>query len=433
MFFPGRTSPLTYVELITFNFVNKINVFSFLQKFLRILSEHYYSKFKLSSDSRVPNEDVPERYGRSYAYWFACNSGNEQCLKDTYELLRFYVHENRKLPPGLESTILCHGLRGHGKDEIFIALWQKMQLTADTAEKLMLINALGCTENPEMLMTYLETSLGSGQNVNYTSAQKWSVFTSTLSSQTGMPVILEFLNVAQNEVANSYGRSMTNILTTVANYVKTNEDQFAFNNLLLKINSLSGDALRSISGTVSSNLNLQQSATNVNHMKQIQRVLNEWETGELDEGFAWILPKTSKPEYYKVHLDVRNVHTGSLGYNGEVTIDIRILEKTNRVLFHSKNQVISILRAYERPSMRDIEISHYRLTPATETILIYFNEELPVGATISIYASYSANLVTSRVTGFYQTSYVMNGVTKYVAATQFEEVGCRYAFLLYDG
>jgi hypothetical protein len=402
----------------------------FFQSFVRKLSEKFYAKYKLPDDYKIPIDSLPERYGRELAINLACNAGNEQCLKDTYALVHVYADHDWPLAKGLE-TIFCHGLRGNGKQVEFVNLWRKMQQTSDTTFKGQLISALGCTDNPVALKDYLESSLGSSSNnVNYTQAERRAVFNAVLRSYSSLPVVIEFLETFELDIIASYGWTLQTILNTVANSIRNTDDQLLFTNYVLSLSHLSATSLSTVLKTISNNLNQQTAFQNARQMEIIKTINNEWEFG-ITDGHQLRLPKTSRPEHYKVHFDVRNIHTGQRDYTGEVRIDISVLEMTNRIMFHSKNQVINEIKAFDRSSTRELKISGYRLFPSADTILIFFENSFGPGARISINIKYSTSLLTSTF-GFYQASYSMYGRTRFVGATQFEPARTRYAFPCYD-
>lgn len=305
-------------------------------------------------------------------------------------------------------------------------------MTADSARKAIYISALGCTDDQDALRDYLESSLGSGASqVNYTQAERRAVFNAVLRSHSAMPVVIEFLEKFELDIISRYGWSLQTILNTVANTIRNEEDQLLFTNYLMNLERLSTDILSAVLKTISNNMNQQKAFTNARQMEIIKTIANEWEFGIID-GHQLRLPKTSKPDYYKVDFDVRNIHTGQREYTGQVRIDITMLEMSNRIMFHSKNQVINEITAVERTSNRALKVSGYRLFPSADTILIFFEESLNSGAKISVTIKYSTSLLTTG-TGFYQTSYSMfDGPTRYVGATQFESTGARYAFPCYD-
>lgn len=402
-----------------------------MQKFIRKLSEKYYKKYKLDSSNTIPVDILPERYGRFYAIQLACESLETECLQDTYNLVHLYALHDQKIPVGLESLILCNGFRGPGKENELVAVWRKMSLASDTTLKSTLISGMGCSDNEEFLKDYLESSIGSASSqVNYTTAQRREVFNSVLRSHSGLPVVITFLKKHEATIIQYYGWTLYTTLSTVAGTIKNREDQALFSDYLATVSGLTGDQYRSISQMTYNNLALQTTFLYANQMQMIRAVLDEWEFGILD-GHQWRLPKTSKPEYYRIHLDVRNIHTGARDYKGETSIDISMLETTNRILFHSKSQVINELKVYELGTTREIKIRGYRLFPSADTILIFFENVLSASARITVNIKYSTELLTAAY-GFYQTSYVKDGETRYVAATQFEPTRARYAFPSYD-
>lgn len=142
------------------------------------------------------------------------------------------------------------------------------------------------------------------------------------------------------------------------------------------------------------------------------------------------VPKLSEPLNYRIKLDVRNVHVGSLPFNGEVTIDIAIKETTDKIFFHSKNQRINELRVFDKTGA-EIKVLDYSQQTAADSLTIYFISEQPAGTQIYVEIKYSTNLLTGS-TGFYRTTYTQAGVTKYLATTQFQPTSARYAFPHYD-
>lgn len=143
------------------------------------------------------------------------------------------------------------------------------------------------------------------------------------------------------------------------------------------------------------------------------------------------LPKTSVPERYKIHIDARNIHTGALDYTGDVEIEVLVKEATDYILLHSKTQVITALHVYNQNGMTEVPLIEYSLYPAVDTLTIYFLNEVEANTRLLIHVAYTTNLLTGG-SGFYRTSYVLNGQTRYLGATQFQPAHARYAFPHYD-
>jgi hypothetical protein len=399
------------------------------------LSEKYYKKYELPSNYLIPTDVLPERYGRALAMQLACNAGNDLCLRNSFTLVHLFADHGWKIPAGLEEITICSGLRGAGanKEDEYVNVWREMSISSDAIYKSALINALGCTDNPKLLKDYLESSLGSAASqVNYTTAERRAVFTSVITnSYSSLPVVIDFLNKFELDIISRYGWTLQTILTNIANTIKDKNDQFIFTEYLLTLDHLSSTSLNSILKIMTNNFNTQNLFRNSRQLQLMNAVVNEWQFG-VSDGNTWRLPRATVPEHYRVHFDVRNVQSGDRDYTGEVSIDILMLEYTNRIMFHSKNQVINELKVFERGTTKELQVSSYRLFPATDILLIILESPLGGGQKITVNIKYATSLLTTSY-GFYQTSYDMYGKTRYVAATQFEPTRARYAFPCYDG
>lgn len=144
-----------------------------------------------------------------------------------------------------------------------------------------------------------------------------------------------------------------------------------------------------------------------------------------------ILPKTSAPTHYRIHLDASKIHTGDRNFTGDVEIDVLIKENTEYILIHSKTQVIEDLRVTSKDGLTEILVLEYELYPAADTLIIYFFDELLAQSEIVVHIKY-ATLLPTFGSGFYQTTYTLNNQVRYVGVTQFQATGARYAFPHYD-
>lgn len=146
------------------------------------------------------------------------------------------------------------------------------------------------------------------------------------------------------------------------------------------------------------------------------------------------IPRSSLPSRYRIHIDARNVHTTNTAFSGEVSIETTVNTQTNHIVIHSKRQIIDDLKVTHKNDGSEVAVFDYSLFPDADTLTIYFTENLEPETELVITIKYSANLLTSaNGFGFYQTSYVIDGETRYMAATNFESsVSTRYAFPQYD-
>ena len=187
-----------------------------------MLSKELYDSFEIIAN-RIPYEPLVKRYGREMAFKWACRGGNEKCLNDTYDQVHLVAHHDWIVPKGLESVIYCSGLRGVLKRSEWINMWLLMQNSTDTGARMKIIEGLGCTDDLELLNDYLETTLGSNNDVNYSAAERLAVFNSVLSSSVGVEAILKFLTNFELEAVMFYRTTLNSLLSNVARTVKTQQ------------------------------------------------------------------------------------------------------------------------------------------------------------------------------------------------------------------
>lgn len=167
------------------------------QRFVKILSEKFYASYPRVNGA-IPNEPIVNRFAREAAIRWACQSGNEDCLYDTYALVHLVGHHDGVVPKGLEELIYCNGLRGNESQSEWVWMWQKMQASTDKQERSLIIRSLGCSDDFESLADFLASSFTSNSDV-YLSKERLEVFKSVLKSSVGVRAAVNFLEKYEND------------------------------------------------------------------------------------------------------------------------------------------------------------------------------------------------------------------------------------------
>jgi aminopeptidase N len=165
---------------------------------MRLLSQKLYETYPFIEND-VPKEPLIDRFARETAIHWACQSGNDKCLYDTFAQVRLIGHHDRNAPKGLEDVIYCNGLRGDNKQNEWLWMWEKMKASNDERERNVIIKSLGCSEDKEALKSYLESSMGTNSDVNYSRAERLQVFSAVAASKVGVEVFVEFLEANKDE------------------------------------------------------------------------------------------------------------------------------------------------------------------------------------------------------------------------------------------
>lgn len=240
----------------------------YLQEFVRTLSETYYDTFEFFDDGHIEFEELFERFSRQLALKLACNSGNERCLTDTFNVNRRFVEDGHSIPKGLEPWILCSGFRGTGKQTQWAEFYRIMQTTTDSTLKTQMLDALGCTEDADSLASYLESTVADGNA--YTQAERRTVLSGVLNSGSGLSAVLNFVTNFELDIIRLFGyASLEDILNVPARTIKTRSQETVFVNFLDSLGSLGGTNSSRITAIIDGNFEAQQRySTSIDFIRQ---------------------------------------------------------------------------------------------------------------------------------------------------------------------
>lgn len=103
-----------------------------------------------------------------------------------------------------------------------------------------------------------------------------------------------------------------------------------------------------------------------------------------------------------------------------VTLNLKDLRVTNVTVTDVTN-----------PAPRDVSIKEINLLPENEQFEIRLMSSMPTKRKLLLTISYTGN-IRNDMTGLYKSSYIEDGVTKWLAVTQFESTSARKAFPCFD-
>lgn len=90
-------------------------------------------------------------FSRINALTWACKMDHPDCLNKSHNHLLAHMDKPElKIPPNLHNVVYCTGLK-HGDKKEWDFLWQKYLKSHLSSEATILLNALGCSKNPEIL------------------------------------------------------------------------------------------------------------------------------------------------------------------------------------------------------------------------------------------------------------------------------------------
>lgn len=337
-------------------------------------------------------------------------------MEDTANVLKEFIASDRQVPKGLENVVWCNSFKT-ATDLEWTEMWTKMQTTSDATFRSQILSALGCSRNAILLKDYLESTIGT--EITYSAVERRNILSSVLNSSAGLQTVINFIRDFSSAILSSYTYTLQELLSVPARTIKTREQQTLFTNFLSSLTDLTEPIAGQINTLIENNFVVQQQS----FYPQVITMVQDASENQLR------LPKTSEPRHYKLHLDARNIPSGDRAFTGDIEIQLVINEPTDRITIHSKTQVINDLHVLRGTT--ELELIEYHLYPAADTLTIYFVDYVLPNDELTVHISYSTDLLLS-ATGFYQTSYFINGEQRFLGATQFESTGGRYCFPHYD-
>lgn len=140
------------------------------------------------------------------------------------------------------------------------------------------------------------------------------------------------------------------------------------------------------------------------------------------------LPPHLKPRHYDV--SVFDLDLESDSYNGEVVIELDIVEETDELHLHYRDLEIGDIKASVGDRVIDATLSDR--FPKKEYFVIKLAEKvLPESSTVQVSVGFKG-VIQSNMAGMYKSSYKDNGQTKYMILTQFEATDARRTFPCMD-
>ncbi|XP_055550407.1 uncharacterized protein LOC129732954 [Wyeomyia smithii] len=430
------------------------------------------------------NESLEAKYLKQTISTWACKIGMSDCLSRTKETFQEAVRGNLVVHPDVSTVVYCYGAQS-ASDEEFKWLYQRMFESKNPAERTLLIDAMGCSEQNNQLEAFLTTSIGSGVGVevNYYDSERNRVVQAVYSaSRTGVDALIDFLNdwdMADDFIYWLEQPVFNNAIAAIASRSNTPDELVRLEELFVTVQSLAPTAVvEAALATVQANFDWHDSLEGLivaeffeNYFNENEKVIivhypvmivktvaicillalaaadrPQWRKvdGDLapepeielfqavDETYK--LPTVSVPTHYNLFLKTA-IHENNRVFKGTVEIFLTLMEPSDTITVHNRQLSIWKVNSYTVSAEGRVVflvIPTFKTDPTTEHLTLTFGGELPVG-NYMIEIEFQGQLQNNNNMGFFASSYVDNdGKRNYVASTKFEPTHARSAFPCYD-
>ncbi|XP_012288914.1 putative aminopeptidase-2 isoform X2 [Orussus abietinus] len=372
----------------------------------------------------VDGEDYQDTLLRRHVLLWACDYGHSDCrLESQKAFSKWRQNPKERVPVNQRSAVYCSAIR-HGSSSDWEFLWKRYLEANVVSEKLVILEALGCTKNTTILQKYLRSAITFDSEIRLQDSQK--VFSSVYdSSLIGASFSLDFLQKYYKDMYKYYGgyKEIKSILKGISSRLSTKE-------LLAKFEAFSkahqsGTPLSEIASNINSYLTRAQSE--ITWFETYSPRIYEW----LDKTYpstSYRLPTVIIPTHYDIYL---NPKLQEAKFSGLVKISAKVLQKTVRIVLHASNIDIKDVQVHKSAETKNNVLS-YNVDSETNKLSIYLSSIVPAGTKLEINIKYSGILVDD-FQGFYLSSYVDDdGETHWIGATHFQPIYARKVFPCFD-
>lgn len=165
----------------------------------------------------ILGEPKLDRFVRQLAINFACTAGHRTCLSSSSQKLDEMFTNGVEILPDVQGSIYCNGLR-KANSSMFSRLREKMLSSVRQAERTLLINALGCVENEDILIEYMSLVInGKAPSLRVQDFSK--LLTAPVNSgHVGLRAMLKFVAFNHEKLSSA---QVNTILSSIASRIST--------------------------------------------------------------------------------------------------------------------------------------------------------------------------------------------------------------------
>lgn len=209
-------------------------IYDSYQKFIRSIVEPSFNRLGVEV---IANEPKLDRYARQIAINLACEAKLESCLTQTAQKLAQIVTQDIKIAPDLQSVIYCNGLR-QASPITFFVLQKKMLQSQNQAERTLIINALGCSQDEYLLYQFLQLINIPGDAFRL--QEKLRILAALLNNgDIGLHILIEFMEYNYDSIIALSPGQINSMLSNIASRIATENRLRQFDALVTFLESKS--------------------------------------------------------------------------------------------------------------------------------------------------------------------------------------------------
>ncbi|XP_055611890.1 uncharacterized protein LOC129758416 [Uranotaenia lowii] len=212
----------------------------------------------LPIDSVPQGETMLQKYLKQTISTWACRVGVQDCLNRAARVVSQAVSDKKPAHPDISTAMYCFGLQNAGEAE-YVWIYEWLLASKNQAERAVLIDAMGCSQNKEFLVSFLMTSIGGGSTFNFLEMERTRIVSSVYTgSRIGVDALIEFLMMEDalvDEFISRLGQNtLNNAIANIAARTNNGAELTQFETLLARLGTrVSAATATSARNTVANN------------------------------------------------------------------------------------------------------------------------------------------------------------------------------------
>ncbi|XP_050580172.1 putative aminopeptidase-2 isoform X1 [Bombus affinis] len=362
---------------------------------------------------------------------WACNYGHKTCVQTFTRMFQQWTKYNITIKPNQRPVAYCMGVK-YGTKEDWEFLWNKYSHSNSATEQVVILEALGCTEDAVLLEKYLLYALKNFEESRIRMQDNSAVFSAVHSSSAfGAGFVLDFVAKHSTEMIKFYKgtETISSILSSASKRFSTQKLVDKFENLIKQHQVEFKNILDSL------NNSLELAKYELSWLKKYTRPIMSWVIDFNDKHRQdtdnYRLPTSITPNSYSIWITTDLSELDNFTFKGSVKIKATVTNKTKNITLHSADLI------HEYTSVvvdsQNVVIVSTDVYKKYDFLVIELEKELQVGQKLVTTIEYRGHLNEKDMRGFYRSSYIdEDGQTRWLAATHMEPVGARKMFPCFD-
>ncbi|XP_046387347.1 aminopeptidase N-like [Ischnura elegans] len=369
----------------------------------KMLMSHLMLKYYQSLNfTDSPQDDHLALLSRSMLLPWACKYKNEECVEEAHKIFADWkLGKIDRVPPNIKGTVYCHGISSGDKED-WDFLWNKYLSSTVATEQAIIIGALGCSKDKNILERFLGMACDSDSGIRQ--HEKTSVFAAVFNSPDGLEVALEYLIRNFEKVKGGLGTaSVGGLLKSLSNRISSPQQATKTSAMDLKVTWVV-TALFCTSLTAAVHGEIRYESVALSKAKLPKIILRTFVAEDPKHPEYYRLPKGVIPETYHLKI-VPFFEKGNFSFYGVVEIRFNVLDSTDILVLHVKDLQITTQKVMEDDQEgKEIPIKDSVHMEQRDFHMVTLEHAMLAGKNYKATMSFQGRL-RDDLNGFYRSSY----------------------------